>query len=356
MKVGAVEALGENAGSTIGTRISMEDRAFRSAFENAIVLRCAVYLDPDNKRLAEMVASVTRIWMTWHGKMAKALRSCSDAEQWWLDQMTGGFMASVRETLQVVDSQVALVLAGFVVTRVGAKGALEQEVVIEDDMADVLGQLCVSLGYHRIRRCLHLFAYPYKFLLCLGGPKLARDVLADFRHEQRVWQAFEAIAPKSDEQEKVARRSLWHKVSVKQLAAAVASCPDELSPAVLEHCKKRARLLLGTLPVEEVIGAQKNSKACKLGRQFKKPEYSMAAAIKAKVLDVRCSFQTPTLDIPVPSKSTRLDADCFQVNREHRSLKFQEIATTSTTPDFYSPAAQNLNSPYADAVTMKVCA
>ena len=104
-----------------------------------------------------------------------------------------------------------------------------------------------------------MWGFPYKFLHCLGGADLGTTILQEFKEYRAVWRAFEAITPKTPEQQKVARRSVWHKVSVKQLSAAVDSCGDELTTGVLEHCKHRVRLLLGTLPVEEIIGTQKKT-------------------------------------------------------------------------------------------------
>ena len=355
LRIGASEAPGENAGSTSGTKVTMEDRAFRSAFDNAMVLRCAVYLDGDNKRLAEMVLSVVSPWKAWHGEMAKSLRSCEDARNWWMGQITGQFMGKLAATLAQMCSSLQLDKCGFVVRPDQAKKTAAEEVVVEDDLSDIFGQLSLNLWYHRMRRCLHIFAFPYRLLRCLGGADLATKTIQEFLHASNSWEAFEGLAEKSTIQKAVQKRSIFHKQSVKQLEVAVVRSDGVAGPALLEHLKHRASLLLGTLPVEEIIGSQKNSKLVKVGRQFRKPEYSMAAAIRAGVLDKRCRFQTTSLDTPLESKSARLDADCFAVNPLSRSLPFSEIATTKTSPDFFSPSAQNLNSQYADTVVLKVC-
>jgi hypothetical protein len=104
---------------------------------------------------------------------------------------------------------------------------------------------------------------------------------------------------------------------------------------------------------EEMIGSQKNNKEVKMGRKFRKPEYSFAAPIRTEVLQTRNHFKTITLDMPLGCHTERLEDDCFYPNASKRSLPFQEIATTSQAPDYYSPSAQNVNCPHADTIMLR---
>jgi hypothetical protein len=60
------------------------------------------------------------------------------------------------------------------------------------------------------------------------------------------------------------------------------------------------------------------------------------------------------MDTPMQAKTVRLDASCFSIRKEGRSLPFHTMVSTSQTPDFYSPSAQNLNTPHADVVLVSV--
>ena len=169
-----------------------------------------------------------------------------------------------------------------------------------------------------------------------------------------IWDRLDAYPDRSALQNKVHGRALWHKTSVQQLSCALRATEWVATEGFMASIVDRSRLMLSTLPVEELIGAQKNDKACKVGRRFRKPEYSMSAAIRAGVLDARSKFVTPALDTALESKAERLSADVFFVDIKQRSLPFGRIQSTKGSPSFYSPAAMHLNTPYADLSLLRV--
>ena len=48
------------------------------------------------------------------------------------------------------------------------------------------------------------------------------------------------------------------------------------------------------------------------------------------------------------SKATRLAEECFQPTKKKRSMDWAPIASTASSPSWFSPSAQNVNSPFGD--------
>ena len=87
-------------------------------------------------------------------------------------------MATIMETVGVLDRAPELERCQFVLTVAAANRAPEQEVVTEDDMADIFGQFVVNLCAHRLRRMLHVFAWPYRMMRVLQGGQAVLDTIA----------------------------------------------------------------------------------------------------------------------------------------------------------------------------------
>lgn len=353
LKVGPPEEQSENAGTTAPSRPTAEDRTFRGCFENAIMVRCAVYLDTDNRRLALMITSACSVWRQWHGDMSKSLRSCTGASEWWKWQLGSGFISAVKSCASVLMSASTLERCMFIVRPDEIARAPGLEVINEDEMAETFALFTLGLCAHRMRRCLHMSAFPYRMMRVLLGDEATATTVAEFKDDCEVWSSFAESPDKDPFQQAVFKRSSFHKLSVQQLREALMSTGWTATASFMKLIESRARLLLSTLPVEEMIGAQKNDKGVRGGRKFRRPEYSMAAAIRGQVLDKRCSFRTAQLNVAMDARTVRLDADSFYANKDNRSLPFDAVASTRATPEWYSPSAQQLNSQYADRWLLK---
>lgn len=72
MKRGEDDCIAQNE-STAGTssKATTENKTFRSCCENAIMVRAALYSDDDNRRLTEVISSLTSHLRRWHVVAAK---------------------------------------------------------------------------------------------------------------------------------------------------------------------------------------------------------------------------------------------------------------------------------------------
>lgn len=284
--------------------------------------------------------------------MVKQLRSCDGAAAFWQAQVSTDLMSVVCETVRCLSRVADLERCMFVVMEAQALKADDMELVIEDDMADTYAQLVMSVVGFRMRRCLHWFGWPTKLFRLLAGREVAGATLREFREAVGVWRAFDSLPDKS--RASLHRRSPFHKVSVQQMVIGLEESNYEATAEVKEVLTSRARLHLSTIPCEEMIGAQKNSKSVQVGRRFRRPEYSMGVALSAGVLDKRSSFQAAGLDVAMEANTEKLSSECFSTKAGNRSLPFQQIVSTKGAAEFYSPAAQHLNTQHCDMVMLQV--
>ena len=107
-------------------------------------------------------------------------------------------------------------------------------------------------------------------------------ILEEFRMDMMVWHDF-ARSDRSQEDQVLYERGIWHKTSVLQYECAMDSVPDEADKVPREikvQASTMLRLKLSTLPVEEIIGTEKADKGISKSRAFKRPEVAYASAIK----------------------------------------------------------------------------
>ena len=352
LRTGDAEKIGEHSGSTSATRMSVEDRSLRDCAENAVVIKTLMWSDQGNRRILEIITSVGCPLKRWIGATSRACRSTDSSLPYWKDQIGSKYMEHVKEIASVWQSCNVLECCQFILREVDYAAQDCLEVKTEDEYADMLGQCSMTLAANRMRRGLHLFGWPFRFAKCLQSTELAVTTIKLFRRDEEAMTRFAAI-PHTTTQKLIAKRNVFVKLSIDQMSQCLTATADRPTPELLSLIEKRTSLMLGSLMCEEMIGSQKNNKEVKMGRKFRKPEYSFAAPIRTEVLQTRNHFKTISLDMPLDSHTERLADDCFYPNASKRSLPFQEIATTSQAPDYYSPSAQNVNCPHADTIMLR---
>lgn len=229
-----------------------------------------------------------------------------------------------------------------------------EDVGLEDELSDFFGQFVMILAGNRLRRGLHLFGWPYRMWRVLE-PRYVETTLAELQRDLHVWNQFDVLNEKPLVQHRVHQRSVFQKLSVQQLVVGMTQAGFRATPSFLGMVRNGCRLRLPTQGCEELIGVQKNRREAKVGRRFRRPEYSMGVAIKGRVLEERRNYITPQLDAPMVAKPERLVSSCFLPNDPTAwSLGYGKIPSLKQLAGWYSPSAQNLNTPHADLQVLQV--
>ena len=110
-----------------------------------------------------------------------ALRSTEDAEKFWLRQLSGGFASHLDDIIDVMTDTVVMEQCGFTCDVAAARGMYLGDIAVEDDFADILGQLVMATVGYRCRRCAHYFAPPFRAFRCLLGPEESAAFVLEFQ-------------------------------------------------------------------------------------------------------------------------------------------------------------------------------
>ena len=140
----------------------------------------------------------------------------------------------------------------------------------------------------------------------------------------------------------VARRSSWHKTSLKQLLAGCREYQWQPGQDLVEKIRSRARLASGSLLVEETIGDMKNRSIPRQTQLFRKPETCYYLSLRKGSLEARTKYTTPPLDVPLQTKMSKLPLQAFEACAAKRSIPFDKIVSTVQKTTWYSPGAPNL--------------
>lgn len=263
-------------------------------------------------------------------------------------------MSHVSSILSTLSSPSDLEQCKFATTPAACE-ALQEDMAAENDFADVLGQYIVSLAALRMRRHLQLLVgYPLGLLRVFRRDGAADEVLKRFKLDAEIFAELESMTHRSTALEALYRRHLSRKTSVKQCLAALSELDYCTSTDFEGMLKSHTSGVLVTQSIEDIIGYQKNNKAGIQNKRFRRPLWSMHAALKAKVLQERHSYQTVSMDIPLRGKSQRVPAEAFSEDAKQRSLNFKEIASTKASADWWSPCPTNNNTPAADLATLRM--
>lgn len=111
---------------------------------------------------------------------------------------------------------------------------------------------------------------------------------------------------------------------------------------------ERSRGLFSTVVVEEAINVAKNNRKRFVGKRYRKPEAIKRSILASELQTVRHHYEPAEVDSIRAKKSDVLSRDAFQAQRVERTLKFEELVSSSSSTSWWSPTAQGLSAPAAD--------
>lgn len=335
--------------------LPLEDKSLRQCCQNAVVISMLTLEDSHHHRAVRSIVEVTNVLDAWHTTQSRLLRSVSETQSWVIGQVSGDFMSHVCNFLQLTLDRQALSSAGFVFPTARGQDLKKQlpnfdmEQLLEDEAADMFGQLCLSFVVQRISRGLPMYlSWPHKMLQAVTSDALASEAIEDFRRDQAIFNKLKAKPGKTAAERLIERRHLFNLRSVKQLEVGFKQTGFAMSDPMRDLLISRARGNVQTQIIEDLNGEEKNSSQLKNCRRFRKPARCMALVLEKEVITKRHRFKGVALDAPLPMRDARLPKDAFKPDPKKGSLPFGEVASSSATPSWHSPGATNLGASAAD--------
>lgn len=262
-------------------------------------------------------------------------------------------MMHIAEFLKVCMSEDALRKCDFAMER-SPLAHSNDNVIFEDEMADLLGQAGFTMAFIRLRRLLWLVSgWPHRWAAALDSADEGRSVIAAWRRDRVIFDEFNRFDHLIASDRGVIDRHVFQLTNNMQIEAALKESSDTLTTKVADFLTRRFSGGFSTQAVEDMNGEQKNSGQVRGAKKFRKPATSWATVLKKGVLDVRHKFTPVGLGAASCHRSRTLPADVFGASQKQESLSFSEIVTTSSKPDFFSPSAVNHCLPVSDLFMLR---
>ena len=328
--------------STDSRRVSLDDRTLRSCCQNAVAISVLTLMESQHRRTAQIIATCGAPLDAWHTTQNRVLRSSEATSKWLLGQLAGAYMENVAEFLKKLSDVSALAETGFFVGDAADLKSYDNEgleVLIEDEFADLMGQMCADFARQRMVRGLWKFGWPVWMYHALNSPDHATHVIEKFKQDEANCSRFEARAGKVGDEKMVFKRSLFHTVPVQQLREAFRDTGYRMTPDLASLLTAQSSVNIQTQIVEDLQGEQKADMITKSCRKFRRPARLMARVLIKDVIATRHHFDNVKLSAPKSCASDKLGDESFNPLSGSPSMCFDDIVSTSAVAPWFSPGA-----------------
>jgi hypothetical protein len=209
--------------TTDSSKLSAADRAMRNSQQSAVVCSVGMYSEPCHERFVRLLITAGEPTEQWHGAQNQRLRSSHDTKEWLIEQVSGGLMKHIEDTLMKTEDLAALEYCKVLLpSAVGENEipALNDVVVYEDEMCALLGKATTSMASRRGTRTLWIMSWPVAFAGLNGTDGLKIEIVNDFKADVLASRAFDATVPRTASMAKVHSRLLVERTNVQQYVEA----------------------------------------------------------------------------------------------------------------------------------------
>ena len=351
-------ASANGSASTSAKRLQVDDRALRKCQMNGATVSVMNQSDAFHEMIVGVIVVAGRPADDHHCYQVVKLRSVLDTEEWLIEQINGGFMNHVCKFIRNLTSRSSLDEIGLSMPPPDMFGealetsieTLDLEIAIEDDVADMFGQLSISFVGQHVSRMLFLFeGWPHRALGMLGNSEQADAHLEAYRKDKAIFDSLCALPNRTKGEDFLLQRHPMQTRAAKHLEACLHdsgyACTKEVKDDFL---RPHARTLIQSHIIEDLNGIAKNDSQLKACRRFRRPERQMAKCIEADVVSNRHRFENVSVDAPSDVSETKLPKAAFDLASDSTSMDFSAVQGT-TSPNWWSPSCANMSCSQADA-------
>lgn len=352
LKTAAAGDDGSVAQSTSAT--SVDTKAIRSCAQNALVVSMLTLQERRHHRMLSVFVVGAGPVEQWHSHQNKMTRDVQNGSAWAISEVSGAYMQHVSALMLLLASEGATLACGFGTP--GGEGSKHiwtpEEIMSEDDFADLLGMYCMLLATARLKRfASNLCSWPWSMLRILDPAHSEQAVIAEFKEHYDCYSALESAQNPTKAIAFLKGRSHFELLSVEQLVLALSESAWAPSQRFSDMMRQRSLSIFGSQICEDVNNVQKNDRSiagCQSSgmTHYRRPESSYAAAVVRGVVENIHRFSRPALRTAVVRRSAALEQACFRP--QVGSLPFGTIASTSPKADHWSPGPGNATAPAGD--------
>ena len=350
------EPIGEKSGK-LSTKLKLEDKTLRSCCENAAVISVLMLSDSQNHRVVSMIVSATMPISKWHTAQNRELRKADATVGWIQAQVKTDFMAHVLEMVQALCNPGCLEAACFLCDYQSLSGGPAEDHITEDDVADTFGSFNMELSFNRQKRCLFFWGWPVYMNMVVGATlEFGNEVTAPFWADAQAWRALLAIVGKTKVKQLVCDRHFFNLKTNQQWIAALTEFNFQYTAEFGDHVSRRGSGIAASQLIEDIIGIQKNNRVLVGNKLFRRPQVSMAHAIKSNVVSIKHKFETISSEDPIRgSKCHKVSRSAFRQKTKERSIpELEQIQSTNAATPWHSPLANDWVVPVADLHSLRL--
>lgn len=348
-----------SSSTTSKRAMAIDEKAIRSAAANALVVSVLTLQQRHHQRCIDIACAAAAPLTAFHTAQNREQRSAQGCSQHVIDMCSGGYLRHLDDIVGVLSSPAALRGVGFALpTKAGARSAapvrldagLKEDMLEENEYADLLGQSVMSLVVARAQRGLWRWSWPAAMFQVISEKPDISSVVQQFVEDERIFKELQGMKDMHAALLQVERRHVFKHVSNLQLSEAI----SELGPEVAAYDADFRRLLrerslcIGSTQIVEDMNALQSIKSLAPCRRYRRPASAMATILEQDMPAVRHKFDSVVPELQAPTKGANLPRFAFEPLLKRMSMPFDQVVSTKQCPDWYSPAAERMTTPAAD--------
>lgn len=343
-------------------RLQIQDKTLRDVCANAVAVSVVTLSDPHHHRVSACIVTAGKPAESWHTNQNKKLRSAEDTAEWMIQEVSRRHIQYLNSFWALLCDPSALQEASFYLPgRHMPWGCdfkdienFDLAVIVEDELADIYGQLLAAYVTQDVFRMLWLIAgWPVSVVQCLdSGVDSATKCIERFAKDKEIFEEMCGLTDLSKDEKPVLSRHLFHTRPVKQLVECFRASGYTVSPQLRTMLTKYVSGCLVTQLVEDINGVQKNSSQLKACKHHRKEATLMAHSISSDYVTERHHFLNPPEDAPAVLATMKLADDSWSPEKDC-SIDITELATTKQQTPWFSPGPHNFSLNTADEFMLR---
>jgi hypothetical protein len=198
---------------------------------NFVALSVVMLSDPVSHRVCAACAGLGELAKLWHTSSNQEGRSSEGSFEWLKGQVDGGFVQHCSGIVSRCVDLRFVVDIGFEVNKGRIQTLCDDDIGMEDELANMILDMQLCLVKHRLCRGLRVtLGWPWRMVGIHCGAAVAASTLSLFKDDIKIHKALREFAPATAEVVRIKNRHLFIKTSNQQLRLACEDPSVHFSP------------------------------------------------------------------------------------------------------------------------------
>jgi hypothetical protein len=351
-----LRTVGEDAdeGAPLRQEAQARDFHLRQVCQNTLHLSVLMLMDPENKVRQRIKVTLAGPVGEWQSKASARCRSAEDIETFMLETCSGAYVDCLRDILLPLGRASTL---GYckVLTTIGQEllglSLGHPAVGIQNQRAQLMGDLALRLVYHRAKRGLWLLrGWPVRSVL-FTDPRYSAAALASFR---RDCENFRALEQRSEILcATMVRRSVFRTTPVQQLQGVCEEARWEATEELVAWSRDRACLAVNSQIAEDSFQRHRKAEGA-TGTKKLRLLKTWSTLLLRQVADSVHRYKPLPVEGVARERGARLPTTLFQASLRECPKELRAVASFSSRPSWWTSKADTWPAVFGDLILSEV--